>query len=111
MFAIKQMRERAKMTQPEVAKILGVRVGRYGDWERETREINLREAIKLADIFHCTLDELAGIAKPALSEDENVIVAAYRATDDGNRERLLDVARLDLERAERSASQKRVCSA
>ena len=107
MFAIKQMRERAKMTQPEVAKILGVRVGRYGDWERETREINLREAIKLADIFHCTLDELAGIDEPTINEDESVIIAAYRATDEGNRERLLEIARMDLERAERIASQKR----
>lgn len=60
MFNIKEMRERAGMTQQEVADTLGVKKGRYGDWERETREINLRDACRLADLFGCTLDELAG---------------------------------------------------
>lgn len=107
MLALRAMRERVGMTQQEVADALDVKRRRYGDWETGRREINLKDAIDLADLFHCTLDELAGIAEPGLDEDESTIIAAYRATDDGNRERLLDVARLDLERAEKTASQKR----
>ena len=60
MFAIKLMRERAGLSQQQVADILGIKKARYGDWERETTMINLREAVRLADLFHCTLDELAG---------------------------------------------------
>lgn len=60
MFAIKKKREEAGLTQQEVADKLGIKKPRYGDWERETREINLRDAIRLADLFECTLDELAG---------------------------------------------------
>lgn len=86
MFEIKKMRERAGMTQQEVADALGVKKSRYGDWERETREVNLRDAITIADLFHCTLDELVG-RKPRLqgtgaesfTESEERIVSAYRS--------------------------------
>ena len=111
MFAIKEMREHAGMTQQQAADAMNVKRARYGDWERETHIINLRDAIRLADIFNCTLDELAGRSHPSLTDDESTIIGAYRATDGGNRERLLEIARMDLERAERIASQKREKSA
>ena len=60
MFAIRQMRDRAGLRQQEVADALGVRFATYGSWEREERQINLRDAIRLAELFGCTLDELAG---------------------------------------------------
>lgn len=89
MFAIKKMRELAGMTQQEVADALGIKKPRYGDWERETREINLRDAIRLADLFHCTLDELANHhveqAFPSLSPAERELLAAYRDTDERGR--------------------------
>lgn len=83
MFAIKKMRMRAGLTQQEVADALGIKKPRYGDWERETREINLRDAIRLADLFHCTLDELAGRPWPTegLSPAERELVESYRAAN------------------------------
>lgn len=60
MFAIKKMRERKGLTQAEAAKDLSIPVRTYGGYEREEREINLRDAIRFADLFECTLDELAG---------------------------------------------------
>lgn len=91
MFAIKKMRERTGMTQQQVADYLGIKKPRYGDWERETREINLRDAIRLADLFECSLDELAGRewhgseASP-LSGAEHEIVDAYRMCDQSGQE-------------------------
>lgn len=86
MFEIKKMRERAGLTQQEVADKLGIRKGRYGDWERETREINLRDASRLADIFGCTLEELAGRESPPepesdLTAQESRVLDAYRDAD------------------------------
>ena len=104
MFAIKKMRERKGMTQQEVADYLGIKKPRYGDWERETREINLRDAIRLADLFDCTLDELAGREWPrveaSLSPAERELVDAYRASDERGRGNIADTAR-----REKSASE------
>ena len=97
MFEIKKMRERAGLTQQEVADKLGIRKGRYGDWERETREINLRDASRLADIFGCTLEELAGRESPPepesdLTAQESRVLDAMRSTDPRGRETIEAVA-------------------
>ncbi len=83
MFAIKKMRERAGLTQQEVADALDIKKARYGDWERETREVNLRDAIRIADLFRCTLDELAGRPWPTngLSPAERTLLDAYRTAN------------------------------
>ena len=83
MFAIKQMRERRSLNQQEVADALGITLRRYGNWEREDREINLRDAIRLADLFGCTLDELAGRPWPTkeLSPAERTLLDAYRTAN------------------------------
>lgn len=91
MFAMKRMREQSGMTQQQVADALGIKKPRYGDWERETREVNLRDAIRIADLFQCTLDELAGrewpkSSSPPLSRTERGIVDAYRASDQSGQE-------------------------
>lgn len=85
MFAIKAMRQRKGLTQQEVADYLGIKKPRYGDWERETREINLRDAIRLADLFGCTLDELANhhvdSAFSSLSPEERRLLDAYKTAN------------------------------
>ena len=110
-FQIKQMRERAGLSQQQVADVLKIRVGRYGDWERETREINLREAIKLADLFNCTLDELAGRkspnAQPSISADEQTIIDTYRAAGRLGKRVILATAREVAEDMELDAREKR----
>ena len=101
MFASKAMRESAGFTQQEVADKLGIRKGRYGDWERETREINLRDACSLADLFGCSLDDLAGRewpraearASPALTPPESEVLDAMRSTNDQGRDAIVSVAR------------------
>lgn len=93
-FAIRKMRERAKLSQQEAADSLSITLRRYGNWEREDREINLRDAIRLADLFGCTLDELAGRPWPTegLSPDERDLVEAYRSADERGQGNILDTA-------------------
>ena len=96
MFAIKKMRESAGLSQQDAADALGETKRRYGGWEREEREINLRDAIRLADLFGCTLDELANHhverAFPSLTPDERALLAAYRSTDLRGRDTISVVA-------------------
>ena len=83
-FEIARMRSYAGLTQQEAADALGVKKARYGDWERETREINFRDAIRLADLFGCSLDELAGRKTPdtyRLAPDEEELIGLYRDCD------------------------------
>lgn len=106
-FRIREMREAAGYSQQEVADILGIRKDRYGDWERETNMPNLKDAINMADIFHCSLDELAGRKTPehapTLTDDEQRLVDAYQASDDGTRRSLMYIANGALEHADESA--------
>ena len=95
MFAIKAIRERCGLDQQEVADSLGITKRRYGNWEREDREINLRDAIRLADLFGCTLDELAGRGWPSvgLNTDERMLVGMFRESDPRGRGAIIDTAK------------------
>jgi len=95
MFRIKEMRERSGLSQKDVAAHLGVKVPRYGDWERETTQINLRDAIRLADLFQCSLDELAGRTweSDQLSTEEQEVVNSYRSTDRRGKDAIMRTAR------------------
>lgn len=90
MFEIKKMRIRAGLSQQQAADALEIKKARYGDWERETHIVNLRDAIRVADLFNCTLDELAGREWPppstatavgSLASDERDLIDLYRDTD------------------------------
>ena len=60
MFRIKELRTRYGFSQKDVAERLGMPVRRYGSYEREERSLSLEDAAMIADVFGCTLDELAG---------------------------------------------------
>lgn len=90
-FNIALMRELAGYSQQEVADALGIKKARYGDWERETTILNLRDAIRLADLFGCTLDELANHPvpeRPTLTSDEREVLDGYRMLDERARRRV-----------------------
>lgn len=116
-FRIALMREYAGLSQQEVADALGIKKARYGDWERETREINLRDAIKLADLFHCTLDELAGREFRApernliQNSSEQTVVDGYRMADEGQQFMMVATAKAVIEKAEAEALEKKAGNA
>jgi len=61
---LKRLRERAEMSQPQLAQAAGVPVGTLRCWEQATRVPLLTAAVKLANALGCTLDELAGRTPP-----------------------------------------------
>jgi len=56
---IKDYREDNEKTQAEIAQMLGMQTTVYSRYERGEREIPFWAAIKLADYYKISLDELA----------------------------------------------------
>ena len=111
-FKLREMRDRAKLNQQQVADALGIPKGRYGDWERETTTLNLKDAIELADLFNCSLDELAGHEvhdreQQQISVDEQTIVDGYRAANSGQRLIMLATADAVIKQSEEDALEKK----
>lgn len=96
MSGLKEMRIRAGVTQKQAAEALGVTVQSISGYERGKREINFFDAIKLADLYGCTLDELAGRQFPKdadeLTSDERHVIDAMRSTDERGRGTIVAIA-------------------
>jgi len=63
---LQELRQKAGLSQPELAKAAGVPVGSLRNWEQGRRMLMLDVAYRLAEAMNITLDELAGkvFAKP-----------------------------------------------
>lgn len=59
-YKLKEMRERAGKSQLQVAMYMETAQHQISKWENGINDITLGKAIKLADYYGCTLDELAG---------------------------------------------------
>ena len=57
---LKRFRNQNDLTQKELAILIGASERQVGGWERGDIQLPLEDAWKIADQFHCTLDELAG---------------------------------------------------
>jgi transcriptional regulator with XRE-family HTH domain len=56
---LRQLRDRKRLTQQEVADKLGISQPAYCEWERQDSDIRLENIIKLSEVFDVELDELA----------------------------------------------------
>lgn len=97
MFNLKAMRNKTGMTQIEAAEAMGVSAVTYRFWESGRTVINFEQASQLADLFACTLDDLAGRVPPQAPEDKRLarVVGAYEAAGESGRAlmaALVDVA-------------------
>jgi len=57
---IRDMREDSDMTQAQVAAYLGIQQTVYSRYERGFQTIPLEHLIRLADLYHVSLDYLTG---------------------------------------------------
>lgn len=94
---IKQIRKRSGLNQKDVALAIGVPVRTYGSWERGERNINLEDACLIADVLHCTLDELVGRKPPTITPNENDrqferLSYCYSMLNDESKEQLAGLA-------------------
>lgn len=68
---LKQARKAKKLTQPDVANLLGVDFTTISKWENGHVEPGREQIIKLAELYGTTTDELLG--KPSIEEVEKAI--------------------------------------
>lgn len=97
MFQLNEIRNSHGMTQAKVAEAMGVSTNTYRSWENGDRMLNFEQACALADLFACTLDDLAGRVPPQAPEDRRLarVVGAYEAAGESGRAlmaALVDVA-------------------
>lgn len=57
---LRELRNKAGISQEEMAERLGVKTSRYGTWERGDRMLSLEQAYNCALVLGCTIDEIAG---------------------------------------------------
>lgn len=57
---LKELRKNNRLTQAEIAKIIGVNQNTYSYWENEKTKIDNATLAKLADYFNVTIDYLLG---------------------------------------------------
>lgn len=62
---LQRLRQDKGLSQSQLAKRAGVPVGTLKNWEQDRREPLLDTAAKIAVALGISLDELAGIDKPA----------------------------------------------
>lgn len=59
-YKLKECRTKAKKSQMQTAIAINTAQQQLSKWERGIQDISLSKAIKLADYYGVTLDELAG---------------------------------------------------
>lgn len=70
---LKKIRKNKKITQEQLAEKLDISGSKISSWETNRRDMNISEAIKLANIYEVSLDNLFEINK--ITEEEFVKIA------------------------------------
>ena len=88
-----EYRRKNKLTQEQVADILGIPKKTYQNYEREVRDADSDVLCALADYYGISLDELVGRKTADEAETpEEELVAIYKKMNENGREALLIVA-------------------
>jgi len=89
---LKKLRNKKKLSQEEMAEKLGVKVSRYGTWERGERMLSLAQAYDCAVALGCSIDEIAGLEPRGISAPEGRLLSAYGSMDVAGRAMLMEQA-------------------
>lgn len=57
-MTLKQLREQNKSTAADVAKVLGVAISTYYNYEQGIRRISLEQVLLLASYYDCTVEDI-----------------------------------------------------
>ena len=96
-FTLKALRKERRLTQSELASMVGTTERVVGAWEREETAISLEDSVKVADVLDCTPNDLCGWTERGhaadMPPDEQELVDCYRSVDGERKDRLLKNAR------------------
>lgn len=90
---LRNLRRARDLTQGELAAAIGTTLRVVSSWERGETAMPLEDAVMVADVLGCTLDELAGrVWNDGASDGERELVSCYRGATQRERAILLEVA-------------------
>lgn len=87
---LKHIRKAQKITQKQMAELLGVDLKTVGNWELGKTALKLEDAVSICRALHCTPNDLCGWyidhpedapreSSPPLAADEADLVSEYRS--------------------------------
>lgn len=89
---LKELREKKKISQRELAKLLGFSQGTVGNWESGIRKPTFKTLYKLADYFNVSVDYLMGN-----TDNPQGFVVSYRNVPPLTNEEQEEINRLNAE--------------
>lgn len=110
---IKQRREELGLTQPELAKLIGVSKGTIGNYETGLSAPNEKNFFKLFEVLKCDAnflyqDEMLMIDKDTITNDEKKIIKKYRSLDAHGKKLVDCVLNLELDRCNTNSTDKNI---
>lgn len=98
---LKELRERKKITQEELAKLLKIEQNTYSNYEKEKTQPKLETLIKIADFYNVSLDYLLERKNiGGLSTQEYELITMFRQLIDSEQKRVIGYLKMELELSE-----------
>ena len=69
---LKESRTQARLTQVEIAEVLGISQPAYASWERGTKKPTQENLVKIAQILNVSVDYLVGNSEEKADELDNI---------------------------------------
>ncbi|HAM14777.1 MAG TPA: hypothetical protein DCP91_02715 [Eggerthellaceae bacterium] len=99
---LKELRKKNRITQEQLAEMVGATKRKIGAWERGENDIPMDYAVSIADALECSVDELAGrlsrVYSTQLNWAERQLVSMYRSMDAEGRNATMEYAAYQAER-------------
>ncbi len=90
---LKHLRKTNQVTQSELSSVLGYGASTISNYENTDHEPDFKSLIAIARFFGVTLDYLLAVSdEPSpLSAEEYKLIRFYRALDEGNKAKLMNI--------------------
>lgn len=95
---IKRYRELNKLTQKQLAEMLGTKHNTVSAWENGMNSVDITVLVKMCEILNITINEVYGIEEPKkhnVTSNEMNLIRKYQSLDQNGKETVIAV--LDLQ--------------
>ena len=96
---LKEIRKSAKLTQSDIASVLGITREAYGMYEAGKRQISLKILDDLAEYYKVSMDYLVGRADN--EKDEMELLELYRKLDKRGKQTVLSLVKIEKQLSKR----------
>ncbi len=96
---LKEIRKSAKLTQSDIASVLGITREAYGMYEAGKRQISLKILDDLAEYYKVSMDYLVGRADNEKEEME--LLELYRKLDKRGKQTVLSLVKIEKQLSKR----------